>query len=274
MKIATMLLATAVRFYRVRAFDPGKAGWKLDKDNKIEMKDGNPIWVDVNGGEITMEGGTIARLNGEAKTLRTRAETAEAAINAFKDIDPVAAKKAIETMKNIDAKKLIDAGEVEKVKEEIKAQFTVQLAEKDKAIGTLSSDLDTLRIDNIFAQSPFIRDRIATPPDMFQATFRTNFKIKDGKVEAYDKAGNPLMSTTRFGERADPDEALEILVNAHPQKAMILKASDATGSGNNGVGGNRGGSRVIKRVDFDKMTPADQSINAAKAGTGELTIVD
>lgn len=274
MKIATMLLATAVRFYRVRAFDPGKSGWKLDKDGRIEMKDGNPIWVDANGGEITMAGDSITRLNGEAKTLRTRAETAEAALAPFKDIDPIKAKKAIDTVANIDAKKLIDAGEVEKVKEEIKTQFTVQLAEKDKAIGTLSNDLDTLRIDNIFAQSLFIRDRIATPPDMFQATFRTNFKIKDGKVEAYDKAGNPLMSATRFGERADPDEALEILVNAHPQKTMILKASDATGSGNNGTGGNRGGSRIIKRADFDKMIPADQALNADKMAKGEVQIID
>lgn len=274
MKIATKLLATAVRFYRVRAFDPGKSGWKLDKDNKIEMKDGNPIWVDANGGEITMAGDSITRLNGEAKTLRTRAETAEAIAVTFKDIDPVAAKKAIATVANIDAKKLIDAGEVEVLRKQITDQFTQQLAEKDKGIATLTGELDNLRVDNIFAQSQFIRDRIATPPDMFQATFRTNFKIKDGKVEAYDKAGNRIMSATKFGEPADPEEALSILVDHHPQKAMILKAPDASGSGNNGNGGNRGGSRIIKRVDFDKLTPNDQAATALKANAGELTIVD
>lgn len=274
MKLATILLATAVRFVRIRAFDPGKAGWKLDKDGKIEMKDSNPIWVDANGGEAAMGGDTITRLNSDAKQLRIRAEAAEAIVATFKDIDPVAARKAITTVANIDAKKLIDAGEVETLRKQITDQFTQQLAEKDKAIGTLSSDLDNLRIDNVFAQSPFIRERIATPPDMFQASFRTNFKIKDGKVEAYDKAGNRLLSPTRFGEPADPDEALEILVNAHPQKAMILKASDASGSGNNGQGGSRGGSRVVKRFDFDKMTPAEQSATAAKANAGELQIVD
>lgn len=274
MKIATMLLATAVRFHRIRAFDPGKAGWKLDKDNKIEMKDGNPIWVDANGGELTMDGAAITRLNSEAKTLRTAKEAAEAIAAKFAGLDPVEAKKAVELVKNIDAKTLIDAGEVEKVKTEIRTQFTAQLDEAKKTNSTLQSDLDNLRVDNIFAQSPFIRERIATPPDMFQATFRTNFKIKDGKVEAYDKAGNRIMSKTKFGEPADPDEALEILVDHHPQKTMILKASDASGSGNNGNGGNRGGSRVIKRADFDKMTPAEQSANAAKAGTGELSIID
>lgn len=268
------LFATAAHFIRIRAFEPGKAGWKLDKDGKIEMKDGNPIWVDVNGGEQTLDGGTIARLNGDARTLRLRAETAEATLVPFKDIDPVQAKKALTTIANIDAKKLIDAGEVEKVKEEISKQFTQQLVEKDTAIKTLSGDLDNLRVDNIFAQSPFIRERVATPPDMFQATFRNNFKIKDGKPEAYDKAGNRIMSKTKFGEPADPDEALEILVDHHPQKAMILKASDHSGSGNNGTGGNRHGQRVIKRAEFDKLTPGEQAMTADKANKGELSIVD
>jgi hypothetical protein len=256
------------------AFDPGKSGWKLDKDGKVETKDGNPIWIDANGAETTLSGDTITRLNGEAKQLRLAKEAAETTLATFKDIDPVAAKKAIETMKNIDAKKLIDAGEVEKVRNEISQQFTVQLGEKDKAIGSLSSELDNLRINNIFAQSDFIRDNIAVPRDMFEAAFVRNFKIVDGKPQAFDKAGNRIMSKKNMGDYADPAEALEILVDQHPQKATILKAPNHSGGGNNGGGGNRGGTRVMKRSDFEQLPASQAATAASEMAAGKLTIAD
>lgn len=255
-------------------FDPGKAGWKLDKDGKIEMKDGNPIWVDANGGEAVLSGDTITRLNGEAKALRLAKEAAEASLATYKDIDPVEAKKAMALLKNIDAKKLIDAGEVEKVRNEISQQFTVQLAEKDKAISTLTGSLESLQINNIFAQSEFIRDNIAVPRDMFEATFVRNFKIVDGKPQAFDKAGNRIMSRKNIGDYAEPGEALEILVDQHPQKATILKAPNHSGGGNNGSGGNRSGTRVVRRSDFEQMNASQAAAAASEMAKGNLSIVD
>lgn len=274
-KFHVLLNLTAIKFAKPRAFDPGKAGWKLDKDGKIEMKDGNPVWIDANGGEAILGGDVIARLNGEARDLRKRAETAEAALTPFKGIDPEAAKKAIDTVKNIDAKKLIDAGEVDKVRNEISQQFTVQLAEKDKAIGELSSRYDNLQISNVFSGSNFIRENVAVPHDMFEASFRNNFKMKDGKLEAYDKSGNRIMSKKSMGDYADADEALSILVDQHPQKDTILKAANHSGSGNNGDGGNRNpNGRVVRRAEFEKMSPADQAAISGKARTGEVNLVD
>lgn len=268
-------LGSAVRFSIVAAFDPGKAGWKMSADGKtIEIKDGNPIWVDATGAEATMAGDTIARLNGEAKANRIRAETAEATVQTFKDIDPVAAKKALDIVKNIDAKKLIDAGEVEKVRTEISGQFQTQLNEKDKALGSLQERIDNMTVGNIFNNSSFVRDRIAVPQDMFEASFRQNFKVKDGKLEAYDKSGNRIMSRTKVGDYADPDEALEIMVDQHPQKAVILKANNNSGSGNNGNGGNNTGARVVRRADFEKMTPAQQASTSQEAIKGLLQLVD
>lgn len=40
-----------------------------------------------------------------------------------------------------------------------------------------------------------------------------NFKVEDGKIVAYDNAGQKLFSRTRAGEIADIDEALEYLVD-------------------------------------------------------------
>lgn len=273
--IAGRALAVHMNSFRIRAFDPGKAGWKLTEDGKaVELKDGNPIWIDANGGEGVLSGDTIARLNGEAKTLRVRAETAEASLVPFKDLDPAAAKKALDLVKNIDAKKLIDAGEVEKLKNDIKAEFNSQVTELTNANQKLTTDYNDLRVNSVFAQSDFIRDNIAVPRDMFEASFRNNFKIVDGNIQVFDKSGNRVMSKAKLGEHAEPEEALSILVDQHPQKATILKANNNSGGGNNGGGGNRGGTRTITRNAFNALTPAEQAHTAGEAGKGVVTIVD
>jgi hypothetical protein len=251
-----------------------KGGWKLDADGKIEMKDGNPVWVDANGGEAVLDRDTISRLNGEAKKLRERAEAAETTVKKFEGLDPDKARSALDTLGKIDQKKLIDAGEVDKVRETIKAEFTGLIAEKDKAINEARSALDTERVNNLFAASEFIRDRIAVPRDMFEATFRSNFKVEDGKIIAYDKAGNRLMSKAKIGEYADTSEALELLVEAHPQKDVILKANSGQGSGSGGGGGNRGGGRVIKRADFEALPGNKQAEISQSVLKGEMQLVD
>lgn len=273
--IAGRALAVHMNSFRVRAFDPGKAGWKLTADGKaIELKDGNPIWINEEGAEATLGGDTITRLNGEAKTLRVRAETAEASLVPFKDLDAKAAKDALALVKNIDQKKLIEAGDVEKVKAEIAAGFTAQVTELTNTNKTLQSNYDNLRVDSVFAQSQFIRDNVAVPADMFTAAFRQNFKMTNGNLEVFDKAGNRVMSKVKVGEYAEPDEALSILVDQHPQKATILKASGNSGGGNNGAGGHRPGQRTIRRAEFDQMNAQDRAHTAGEMNKGVVTIVD
>lgn len=257
------------------AFEPGKAGWKLDANGNVELKDGNPVYVDGSGRELTVASDTISNLNREARTHREAKEAAEAKLSAFKDIkDPAAALAAMAKLAEIDQSKLIDSGKLEEVKRQITEQFQVQLTEKDKALNTLQSNFDAAQISNLFSGSDFIRDRVAVPRDMFEASFRNNFKLEDGKVVAYGKDGNRLMSKKNMGEYADPSEAFELLVDQHPQKDVILKASDSNGSGSGGAGGNRGGGRVVKTADFDKLSPVEQRDIAAKASAGELQIVD
>lgn len=249
-------------------------GWKVDEQGHIVLKDGNPVYIDTAGREMTVGGDTISNANRDGKVQRERAEAAEAKLEAFKDIDPVVARKAIDTVGKLDAKKLLDAGEVDKLKDQIKAEFTNQLGEKDKALGTLQTRIDGMLVDGVFANSQFVRDSIAVPPDMFQATFRDRFKIEDGKVTAYDKAGNRLMSKSRVGEYAEPDEALQLLVDAHPQKETILKADLGSGSGNQGGGGGKGQGRILKRSELQQLNPAQQAESMAKVRTGEMKLID
>lgn len=257
----------------LRAFNNGP-GWKLDADGKLELKDGNPIYIDASGRELTVKGDTISQLNGEAKTHREAKEAAEAKLQAFKDVDPVKAREAIEKLAQIDQGQLIAAGKVDEVKHQITQQFTTQLNEKESSLKNLQAQIDGMHISSAFSGSEFIRENIAVPRDMFEATFRNNFKMVDGKLTAYDKAGNPIYSKQNMGQLADPDEAIAELVSQHPNKDQILKANTGNGTGNNGNGGGNGRVRTMRRAEFEAAPGHQQAQYAAAMGKGEMTIVD
>lgn len=219
---------------------------------------GLPLYIHDDGKEVAHDApqtvATIGRLNGEARTNRERYETAEASLKAFEGIeDPVAAKKAMETLKNFDDKKLVDAGEVEKVKAEaIKAteeKYAPIVQERDAFQTQLHNEL----IGGGFARSKFIQDNIAVPVDMIQATFGKNFQIEGGKVVAVGADGQKIYSRTRPGEVADFDEALESLVGGYQHKDSILKGGQGSGGGFTNNGGQGSG---LKRGD---MTAKDKS---------------
>lgn len=268
-----LLLTSAL--YLAAAFDnAATAGWAKTPEGVPIFKDGNPVYIDTTGAEKIVEYGTISRLNAEAKEHRTAKEKAEGSLKLFEGLDPEASRKAIELVGKLDQKKLIDVGEVDKVRDQLKGEFTTQLTEKDNSIGSLTSQINKMLVGDVFKSSQFVRDNIAVPQDMFEASFRDNFKVEDGKVVAYGKDGNRLLSKTRAGEFATPEEALHILVEQHPQKDVILKANVGNGTGNNGNGGNSGMGRNVTRAEFAKMSATDQATVAAKAGKGELKIVD
>lgn len=275
---ATGKLKTRIADIRIgRAMRAGdnKRGWKLTADGKaIELRDGNPIWIDDSGNETTMGGDTIARLNGEAKRHRERAEAAEAIAGKFKDLDPEKARAALDTISKLDTKKLIDAGEVDKVRKEIGDQFTAQLTEKDKAYGELSNKLNSMMLTNAFQSSKFVQDRIAIPVEMVRKTFGDRFKIEDDRIVAYEESGNKLYSRKRHGEPADFDEAIEIIIDTYPHKDAVLKAPGASGSGNKGNGGVRGSGPVYKRADFEKLSPNEQAHVAGLVNKGEAELVN
>ena len=216
---------------------------KLDENGNAVLQDGKPVYVHEDGKEVAFDApgtvATITRLNSEAKGHRERAENAEKAVKAFEGIDdPAAAKKALATVANLDAKTLVDAGEIEKVKAEISKAFQLQLDEVTGKAQTLEQQLYAEKIGGSFSRSKYIADKLAVPVDMVQATFGQNLKVEDGKVVAYDAQGQKIFSRARPGELADFDEAIETLVSQYPHRDHILKSSGANGGGAPNGGGN------------------------------------
>ena len=256
---------------------------KLDDKDQVVVQDGKPVFLADDGKEIAFDYaatlGTISRLNGEAKSHRERAEAAEAALKAFDGIeDPNAALEAINIVKNLDTKKLIDAGKIEEVKHEaeqaykkqIKAleeQYKPVIAERDNLKGALDKEI----IGGSFNRSKFIAEKLAIPPDLVESRFGKAFSLEEGRIVAKDSTGQLIYSRAKPGEVAGFDEALESLVDNYPHRDTILKSSGASGSGagGNGSGALIGGKKPITRAAFDALEPSAQA-----AAAREMAIVD
>lgn len=248
---------------------------KLDASGNAVLQDGKPVYTKDDGSEVAFDAAstiaTISRLNGEAKGHRERAEKAEDSLKAFEGLDGAAARKALETVQNLDNKKLIDAGEVEKVKAEIAKSYEIKLAEATKAAQTLEQQLHSEKIGGSFSRSKFIADKIAVPVDMVQAAFGSRFALKDGKVVATGPDGNTIYSPSRPGELADFDEALEVLVGSYAHKDSILKGTGSTGTDKKpGSGSGNTGGKTITRAAFEALDPAAK----ASAMAEKTTITD
>lgn len=246
---------------------------KLDANGNAVLQDGKPVYVHDDGKEIPFDAAAavqkIGQLNGEAKSHRERAEAAETKLKGFDGIDdPAAAIKAMATVKNLDDKKLVDAGEVEKVKAEAIKALEEKYAPIVKENETVKGQLNTHLIGGAFASSKFIAEKFAAEGpagvEIARALFANNFKVEDGKVVASDASGNKLYSRARPGELASAEEAIELLVDAYPHKNSILKSSGASGGGaSNGGGGGGGGKQTMTRAQFESLSPS-QKVDAAK----------
>lgn len=243
---------------------------KLDDAGHVVVSDGKPVYVHDDGKEVPFDAAgtvaTIGRLNGEAKTHREAREAAEKALKAFEGLDGAEARKALETVKGLDAKKLIDAGEVDKVKAEIARAYDEKLATAEKRATDLEGALYGEKIGGAFARSKFIADKMAVPADLVQARFGQAFKIEDGKVVAYDQNGNKLYSKARPGEPADFEEALGLLVDNYPYRDTILKGNtNGGGSTRQSEGG--GGKRQYTTAEFNAMGAKDRAAAMAAGAT-------
>jgi len=213
---------------------------KTDEKGMAVLLEGKPVYVKDDGKELTFDAkeafDKISSLNAENAGFRKRFSEAETHLKAFEGLDAEAARKAVDTVKNLDMKKMVDAGEVEKVKEQVAKVFEKQLEEANAKWKKAEGALVTEKVGAVFSRSKFIADKCAVPADMLQALFGSRFVVEEtGAVVATDMTGNKIYSRRpeSAGAIAAPDEALEILIDSYPYKAQVLKGTGAAGGGFN-----------------------------------------
>lgn len=244
---------------------------KLDAEGHVVVQDGKPVYVYEDGKEVAFDAlgtvGKISGLNAEAKGHRERAEAFEDKLKAFEGIEDAAeAKKALGIVKNLDEKKLIDAGQVETIKaaaiKAVEDKYAPIVKERD----TLQSELVSEKVGGSFSRSKYIADKLAIPADMVQSAFGQNFKLEGNQVVGYDKAGNKLFSREKPGDIAGFDEALEIIVSGYAHKDTIMKSSGASGGGSKGAGGASGDPKSISRAAYEEMPPEARAAHFKSGG--------
>jgi hypothetical protein len=248
---------------------------KLNEEGYAEVQDGKPVYVDDNGKEIAYDApamhAKIGELNKEAQRNREAKEEIEGQLKSFEGIDPEKAQEALKTLKNLDDKKLIDAGEVERVKGETAAAYEKRIKEMQERADKLESQYASEKLSSAFANSKFVKDRVAVPPDMLQRTFSDHFEFKDGRITPKDANGNPIYSDSNPGDVANFDEALEKIVSQYPYRDSILKGTGNSGSGSQGVDGDSG-ARVINRKYFESQSPGKQAELAKAMNEGKVKL--
>lgn len=256
---------------------------KLDDAGNAVLKDGKPVYVKDDNTEIEFDADQaftkIGQLTGQSTDYRKRMEVAEGHVKLFEGIDDAeAARKALNTVKNLDEKKLIDAGQVEKVKQEAITATELKYKPYVDMSSQLQDKLNRQMIGGAFSASKYIPSKLAIPADFVQARFGSRFKVEGDAIVAYDAKGEKIFSPKRPGELADVDEALEIFVEGYADKASILKGTGASGGGaGNGTqshGGGNGSKKVYTRAQFNTMDAATQRAISLEAGQGKAEIRD
>ena len=247
---------------------------KVDEKGFAVLTDGKPTYTGDDGKEFVFDAPQmyekITSLTQESAKHRKRAGEAEDRLKAYEGLDdPEAARKAIATLQNLDHKKLVDAGEVAKVKEEVAKAMQAQVDDWKTKYGDMQRRFNDTMVTNAFMGSGYIKRAGNVPPDMFRVLLGGNVEIgDDGKLYVKDAQGNRLYSRSKPGEFADFDEGLEMVVTSHPHRDYLLKGSGASGSGAQGGNGSGAGASA---KSVKEMTPKDKAAFIGQHGVEAWT---
>jgi hypothetical protein len=241
--------------------------WKLkvnDEGNAV-LNEGVPVFLDEDGKEQALDPNKmhdkILDLNKESRSRRERVRDLEKKLEQFADIDDPEswlsnARKAMDTVKNLEDKDLVEAQKVEQLKAELtkasmakesklKKQLADATATWDNKVKRKEDQIRHLMVSNRFATSKYFAGtdpKTTLPPEVAETFFGQNFKVEEQegqlRLVAYDETGNPLLSRERMGEPAEFDEAIGLLIDGYPGKDRIMRAGNSgTGSGGGRSGG-------------------------------------
>ena len=219
----------------------------------------------------------IPSLNEEAKKHRLKAKEFEEKLKAYEGLDPEKAREALDKLKALEAGDLKKAEEVEKLKKEISTAYEAKMADIKKAyeskVSELSQNLSEkeqrlydLAITDVFARSKYFSGENALSwmtPDIAKAYLGPYFHYEDGKVVGY-WGENRIMSQSDPTRVADPDEALDIIIQRHPRKDNILKPIPGGSGAHRNVG--PPGKNTMPRKTFESMSPDAQMAFIKKGG--------
>lgn len=211
---------------------------RLEAESNKTPKDDNKTGISDAEAKLLKE---IMKLKEKAKAEEAKAKALESKISG---IDLEAAKEAIKKMEETENKELERKGEYERLlqkqkeaAEKEKADLLAKLEEERKNREELARNVDQLSLGNAFANSNFIKEKLALTASKTKALYGDHFEVVDGKLVAYDKpkgmpSRTPIIDAT--GEGVSFEEAIKQIIEADPDKDYLLKSEKKPGAGSKG----------------------------------------
>lgn len=205
----------------------------------------------------------------------------EAKLKAFEGIDPEAVRGLLADKAAADALKvkaeedrLKQAGDFESLKTRMASEHDKALKLKDdevsnvkNVINALNKTIHELTIGSAFSASAYLKEETLLPPNKARRAYEDHFEIKDGVMNAFDKAQGAADRTPLVDARGKPlpfDEAIKSIIDADPDRDLILRSKSKPGSGTTPGSGKTGG----KEPDAE-MTGLNRIAMALRAKNGK-----
>lgn len=169
-------------------------------------------------------------------------------LEKFKDVDPVKYQELLALAKKADEKKLIDAGEIDKVVEqrvgEMKSTYENQLKTLTEQNSVAQRQLESLLIDNAVRDAAVKSGVQPTAVDDVLLRAKATFKIKDGNAVPVDAQGNVVYGK----DGTSPMSVVDWTTGLKKQAPHLFQGSQGGGAQGSGKG----------NVDTSKLSSAQK----------------
>jgi hypothetical protein len=188
-------------------------------------------------------------------------------------LDAGAAMKAMETVKDLEAQKLLDTEGVEKLKASMDEAYQTKMKDLERGFKTQIEELTAnmsakdktifeLMVVSEFAKSPTIRDKTLLPPDIAADYFGKHFRVegegKDATVVGYF-GDEKILSKIKPGSPAEFEEALGVVIDQYPLKTQILRGGEGgSGSPGGGTGDDKGKYGGLSPEEYAQLPPGEK----------------
>lgn len=215
---------------------------KTNPQGQPILHDGLPVWTDDDGNDHTFD---VPQLVHDLQQLADQRDQHQHQLNhlqqqldAYDGIRPEDAHAARQKLHDLRDKHLIDAGEVDQVRQHVQQQYEAKLDDAQQSLQQRDDQIRQLLLRHAFDASPFLRDHTLLVPDMAYAYFGDHFTVedRDGKPTPVARLdGKPILSPNRPGQLATPEEALRTIIHSHPERDRMLTAGHPGGTSATGA---------------------------------------
>jgi len=232
---------------------------KVDDKGNAVVQDGCPVYIYDDGREAPFDAKStldtytsrISNLEDEKNRHFSTAKELKDKLKLYDGVDPEKARNAIVTVQNLKDKQLLDSQGIEVLKNEMRTSFESEkrqlnesfhnvISEKESAIQALNNTVHDLMVTQRFSTSEFFageKPKTIYPPEDAAKIFGHHFSVEKTddsgrmRIVAKDSNGNTILSRKNHGDPAGFDEAIEIIIDKHPNKNRFLMTQQGGGPG-------------------------------------------